>query len=548
MDIIGDKIYNPETKRYVNIRGKIGRKLIKGTNLCLAYPSKNKIFKPTIYQKRIVSFVKDVLFSSNDLRGLLLYWSLGSGKTCGAVTAIDEYRKMYPNNKVYVWTMGSLRSNFIQQYCSICGNNVLSDWFIISTMNQSNIKSVIDEIDMNNSLIVIDEAHHLWHGKSNESEQYSLLYDAIDKTTNSKFIFLTGTPLLSNINEIYYLLKLVYMNMTYSLKRFNDYIVTLDRNQIKTWFTPFVFPYFPTEQGEYPVSNENFVLVKIASDEHNLSYEEALKSDQMASLNRPSDLMKSRDPERYKREISIWFLGYSLLKSRQISNLNYPEEINRKYQEDQQIEDHVLDPSVHPNGWITDQTSQNLDTISEKLNQIIIKLNEIEGKHVIYSFFITRYGIKFISSILQILGISHLIFDGSLNDNEREDRLSKFNDDDNKNGDKYKVLLMTNAGSEGINLLSVRALHILEQSIQEWQIDQVKGRVVRLNSHLQLPKDERNVEIYRYIIQNKNTPAGEIDTQSSDFRAYNIGIKNKEKLAPYLAIMGTSDFVNSYFG
>lgn len=548
MDIVGDKVLNPQTKRYVNIRGKKGRELLKKTDLCAAYPKKTKTFTPTIYQERVKSFIKDVLDPSDVIRGLLLYWGLGSGKSCGAAVAIDQYRKLHPNNKVYIWTQGSLRSNFIEQYCSVCGEQPLSDWFIISTMNQSNIRSVLDEINMNNSFIVIDEAHHLWHGKSNESEQYSLLYDAIDKSQNTKMLFLTGTPLLSNINEIYYLLKLVYPTRIPDIASFNKYFETLDDKQIRGWFNPFVFPYFPANKGEYPESKENFALVNISTKEHNDAYEKALAQDVYAATNRPTDALRATNPILYKQQIAGWYLGYSLLQSRQLSNVNYPPEISQRYTEGELVEDHILDPATHPSGWITDETIQNIPTTSEKLTDILSRINEIKGKHVIYSFFVTRYGIKFISSVLQLFNITYLIFDGSLNDNEREDRLSKFNADDNKYGDKYKVLLMTNAGSEGINLLSVRGLHIVEQSIQEWQIDQVKGRVVRLNSHLQLPEKDRNVEIFRYMIQNMNTKPGTIDIDSSDFRAYNIGVKNKNKIQPYINIMKESEFVKLYYG
>jgi len=548
MDIVGDKVYNPKTKRYVNIRGKIGRQLIKKTDLCLAYPRKTSSpFVPTIYQEQVASFVEKVLLPSDVLRGLLLYWGLGSGKSCGSIIAIDEYRRINPNGKVFVWTMGSLRSNFVEQYCSVCGSKPLSDWFVMSTMNQSNIKTVLDEINMDNSLIVIDEAHHLWHGKANYSDQYTLLYDAIDKSQNSKFIFLTGTPLLSNLDEIYYLLKLVFPTRIPDITSFNAYFETLDDEQVRAWFNPFVFPYFPTLRGEYPSSTENFVLVKISTDEHNQLYEEAFTSNQKGSSFKPQIGEKTRNPEMYKQQITSWYLSYSLLTSRQNSNVYYPPSVLEKFKEAELIEDYVFDPVTHPTGWITTETVENLPTISEKLTEIVDKLKTIQGKHVIYSYFVSRYGIKFISAILEILNISHLIFDGSLDDNERESRLSRFNDEENKEGEKYKVLLMTNAGSEGINLLAVRALHIMEQSIQEWQIEQVKGRVVRLNSHIQLPEDQRNVQIFRYMIQNKNVKPGKTDINSSDFVAYNIGMRNKAKMVPYIDIMKSSEFVKLYY-
>jgi superfamily II DNA or RNA helicase len=280
------------------------------------------------------------------------------------------------------------------------------------------------------------------------------------------------------------------------LDAFNKYLETATPDSVKQWFTPFVFPYFPTLKGQYPTSKENFALVTIRTKEHNEAYEKALAEDEYAASNRPNKALRKTNPGRYKQQITGWYLGYSLLQSRQISNVNYPAEVQERIKQGQLSEDHVLDPLTHPDGWITDKTVEDLDTVSEKLYDIYNRIEAIHGKHVVYTFFVAQYGVRFISAILEKVGISHLVFDGSLDDNERENRLTKFNADDNANGEKYKVLLMTNAGSEGINLLAVRALHIMEQSIQEWQIDQVKGRVVRLNSHAQLSEDERNVEIY----------------------------------------------------
>jgi hypothetical protein len=45
-----------------------------------------------------------------------------------------------------------------------------------------------------------------------------------------------------------------------------------------------------------------------------------------------------------------------------------------------------------------------------------------------------------------------------------------------------------------------------------------------------------------------NTPAGEVDRKSSDFRAYEIGTRNKTKITPYIEIMKASNFVSEYFG
>lgn len=544
-----DRVINPKTGNFVKINSRIGKEIIKATDRCLAYPPKKKAFKPTPYQRNVEEYVENILYPYSDVRGLLLYWGLGSGKSCGAITAINKYHHMYPERKVYVWTMGSLRSNFIEQYCQVCGDDKLSTWFVTATMNQANVKGVLDQIDMNNSLIIVDEAHHLWHGRVNESEQYTLLYDALLNSVNSRFIFLTGTPLLSDVKELYYLFLLVYPQCNWDYKDFKDRFFKLNQKEMLEWFTLFVFPYFPTLKGEYPESTEEFVDVPFSTTEHESQYMEARRKEAYKAMQYPDDNLKKRNYKKYKDDMVKWYLAYSMIVSRQLSNVNYPNNVQVLKLEGQNINDMIYNPIKNREGWIYPETKDDLHELSEKLTMIMNRVKSSPGKHVIYSYFVTNSGINFISSMLTLNQINHLTFDGSLDDTQRETRLREFNDDINAHGEKYKVLLITNAAAEGITLLSVRALHIMEQSIQEWQIDQIKGRVVRLNSHLQLPPDERNVIIYRYMITPKQKTIDVYNSSvpsSSDVASYQIGLENKKSIAPFVDLMKQSQFVQFY--
>jgi hypothetical protein len=67
---------------------------------------------------------------------------------------------------------------------------------------------------------------------------------------------------------------------------------------------------------------------------------------------------------------------------------------------------------------------------------------------------------------------------------------------DNKNGEKVKVILVSKAGSEGLDFKNIRQVHILEPWYNMNRIEQIIGRGVRNLSHCDLPFEERNVEIY----------------------------------------------------
>jgi len=67
---------------------------------------------------------------------------------------------------------------------------------------------------------------------------------------------------------------------------------------------------------------------------------------------------------------------------------------------------------------------------------------------------------------------------------------------ENKYGEKVKVILISQAGSEGIDFKFIRQVHILEPWYNMNRIEQIIGRGVRTCSHKDLPFIERNVQIF----------------------------------------------------
>ena len=89
--------------------------------------------------------------------------------------------------------------------------------------------------------------------------------------------------------------------------------------------------------------------------------------------------------------------------------------------------------------------------------------------------------------------------------------------EDNKDGNKIKVVLISKAGSEGIDFKYIRQVHILEPWYNMNRIEQIIGRAVRNYSHSLLPFEKRNVEIYMYgTILDKNIE------ESADLYVYRV--------------------------
>jgi len=119
-------------------------------------------------------------------------------------------------------------------------------------------------------------------------------------------------------------------------------------------------------------------------------------------------------------------------------------------------------------------------------------------KHVLFTFFKNKAGVILIKSLLDMCGISSGIFSGDLNDKKRRELLKVFNSKKNKHGNIMRVLLVTEAGAEGISVLEARHFHILESSPRISKTIQAIGRVARYKSHMRLPEAERNVKVWRY--------------------------------------------------
>jgi hypothetical protein len=98
--------------------------------------------------------------------------------------------------------------------------------------------------------------------------------------------------------------------------------------------------------------------------------------------------------------------------------------------------------------------------------------------------------------------------------------------EDNKDGHKIKVVLISKAGSEGIDLKFIRQVHILEPWYNMNRIEQIIGRAVRNFSHKDLPFEKRNVEIFMYgtiLDDNKEEAADLYVYRVAEYKAIQIG-------------------------
>jgi superfamily II DNA or RNA helicase len=93
-------------------------------------------------------------------------------------------------------------------------------------------------------------------------------------------------------------------------------------------------------------------------------------------------------------------------------------------------------------------------------------------------------------------------------------------------GSKIKVVLISQAGSEGLDFKAIRQIHILEPWYNMNRNEQIIGRGVRNFSHKDLPFEKRNVQIFLYgtILKNALEEAADLYVyRISEIKAVKIG-------------------------
>ena len=87
-----------------------------------------------------------------------------------------------------------------------------------------------------------------------------------------------------------------------------------------------------------------------------------------------------------------------------------------------------------------------------------------------------------------------------------------FNHPDNVNGSKIKIIIGSPAIKEGVTLLRVKYVHVLEPYWNMSRYEQVIGRAIRFCSHKDVEKDKRKVKVYLYLA----TPPEDIIKKNKD--------------------------------
>jgi SNF2 family DNA or RNA helicase len=128
-------------------------------------------------------------------------------------------------------------------------------------------------------------------------------------------------------------------------------------------------------------------------------------------------------------------------------------------------------------------------------------------------------GVSILENAFKENYVAYSIISGQVPANTRFDIVRKFNRGD------VQVLIITLAGSEGLDLKKVRDVIILDPVWNPAVLEQIIGRAVRLNSHKDLPEKDRQVDVHNLILK---TPERSVIPSGDEILYGFISRKHKE--------------------
>ncbi len=175
-----------------------------------------------------------------------------------------------------------------------------------------------------------------------------------------------------------------------------------------------------------------------------------------------------------------------------------------------------------------------------KIVAMIFNSISSKGPLIMYSNYVRMEGLEVIKLYLSYFGFSpfnnkdgkdyfrYVEYHGSISMEERNRNKKYFNLPENVKGKIIRIILISPAGAEGISLMNVKQVHVLEPYWNEVRINQLIGRAIRQCSHADLPVKERFVDVFRYIAKRKN------NKETTDENIQSLANKKDELIGSFL--------------
>ena len=468
--------------------------------------------------KKIIVLVKNQNIEKNFINELM------SQCTMGAYEALDDdetQNKLRRNiNKTYdIITYGS----FVNR---VLGSREIAGFNNEKKMNRTEHSNPIQ--NLNNSVIIIDEVHNITN-----NDAYHALVKVLKNSFNYRLILLTATPMYDNSKEIAEINNLLNIKDSSKILPIRNaltkskYMSVVDNteSQLKTQIVSITesgkkklkdgmkgkVSYISANIETYPEridigtpllnipGSKEIVECEMSEYQYNV-YLNALKNDQNEENkhdNLNEDILLANENLNEQNQGENVKSSGLYKNSSDASTMTYPEGLYGK--DGFQI--------LNTNDTFLER--RYLQKYSNKLVTLLDNIKKSKGNVFIYSNYVNNGGVSLLAKVLSKNGYtkytkggnsrnSYIIYDDHMSSESRDKLRKIFNSTENKDGKLIKIIIGSPVISEGITLKNVRQVHILEPSWNMSKINQIIGRAIRNHSHDDLPKDERNVEIYKY--------------------------------------------------
>lgn len=472
-------------------------------------------------------FVRRFLAPWTPYRGLLLFHSLGSGKSIGCISvAIDHY--IFCKRKCIVVTRGdSGANNFaieVKKYLhTLASTNQLYEFpknifeykrymALSHKIDAMSDEELIDTFE--DKIIILDEAHNI---RDMKEQGVFFCFSRIAKLTNkTKIILATGTPMTDDVWQIVPLLNIL-LPVELQLKEPNSLIKDYHLKGIISYNTHIVQKPRVKYHGKY------------------------LMGDSLSTMVSPLGIFQENyyDIEQ-KKQVHDIYRGLSQISLFVFPNGYYGKKITKELMLKTKQNTNILSPSgivktiTYYKYSLTDSnlyeylTGDLLRSCSSKYYKFL-EIIQTNKRYPIFVFVeeVRGSGLLLLGLILEQLG--YKLYNGeSLDTLEPEkrytycvgsldispnnsDRLEGFNSAMNCSGKYVQILLGSRVIGESITLKNVKQFHSMTPHWNDSTIDQAIGRVVRSGSHDELPPEERYVDIYIHAAIFKDRPEDSID-------------------------------------
>ena len=418
-----------------------------------------RVLKP--YQQKVVDFMKHN-------RAILMAHSTGAGKTFTAVNVIVSSREERPDAPIIIIAPLSVIENWKRELC-LAG---IFEAALISFNNFLNNPMMIDTL-CSNAIVVIDEVHNLRTKVTTLNNNHKLMAEYTEKTgvTNKVDIpdIIKYKPKKGSIS---------YYNIACAMKGWKVILLTATPlvntfDDMKNIFTMLGVRIPKGKKGATTVTEENIAsLVKVMP----VSYVNIKKNHENGYPNYSMKeyIIQLNDKQRakYDKFLHEGFLNDDIFNKIDTDMLMI--ELNFLRRAAITGFDAYLSPKI------------------EAIKQIMLKNKR---KTLLYTVWI-EHGIKKVIKILNIPGLKVSVIQGSVSKSERQKIVDEFNKDES-----FKILIITSAGREGIDLKGVRDVFLVEPGWNGTSEHQALSRAVRFGSHLHLPVAQQTVDIYRMLLE-----------------------------------------------